>query len=262
MITIQKYVMAESLEEAYELNQDRKNIIIAGMLWTKTGSRGVNTAIDLSNLGLNKIEDMGDYYKIGAMVSLRQLETNKELNELTHNAMNDCMKHIVGVQFRNLATIGGSLFGRYGFSDPLTLFLALNARVELYNGGIVSLREFNTMRPDRDILVSVMVDKNISAVKYKSIRNNSTDFPVLTCAVSKIDNQYCTCIGARPLKAMEVLDKEGILNEINDENIQKYIEQVQSVCKTGTNQRGSQEYRTKMIGVLTKRSIKEIENDC
>jgi CO/xanthine dehydrogenase FAD-binding subunit len=261
MIDIQQYVKPETIQEAFDLNQDRKNLIIAGMLWTKMGSRSINTAIDLSGLGLDKIEDKGDYYKIGAMVSLRQLEINEQLNELTNGAINECMKHIVGVQFRNIATIGGSLFGRYGFSDPLTLFLALDARVELYEKGIVSLREFNTMRPDRDLLVSVLVDKNITAIKYKSIRNNSTDFPVLTCSVSKINGTYCTSIGARPLKAIEVVDEDGLLNEMNDENINTYIEKVKTICKTGTNQRGTSEYRTKMIGVLTKRLIKEIVED-
>ena len=36
------------------------------------------------------------------------------------------LRHIVGVQFRNCATIGGSIWGRYGFSDVLTMFLAMD----------------------------------------------------------------------------------------------------------------------------------------
>ena len=53
------------------------------------------------------------------------------LNELTHGAMRESVKDIVGVQFRNLATVGGSIFGRFGFSDVLTLFMAVGASVEL-----------------------------------------------------------------------------------------------------------------------------------
>ena len=49
--------MAESLEQAYELNQKKRNCIIGGMLWLKMGSRMVPTAIDLSTLGLNTIEE-------------------------------------------------------------------------------------------------------------------------------------------------------------------------------------------------------------
>lgn len=40
-----------------------------------------------------------------------------------------------------LATVGGSIYGRYGFSDVLTLLIGLDSYVELYKGGIVSLKE-------------------------------------------------------------------------------------------------------------------------
>ena len=57
MINIQKYVRAKSLEEAYTLNQKKKNRILAGMLWTRMESGNVPVAIDLCDLGLDKIEE-------------------------------------------------------------------------------------------------------------------------------------------------------------------------------------------------------------
>ena len=36
-----------------------------------------------------------------------------------------------------MATVGGSIWGRFGFSDVLTVFLAMDSYVELYKGGIV-----------------------------------------------------------------------------------------------------------------------------
>ena len=39
MITIQNYVRAQSLEEAWQLNQKKRNLIIGGMLWVKMGSK-------------------------------------------------------------------------------------------------------------------------------------------------------------------------------------------------------------------------------
>ena len=55
MINIQKYVRAKSLEEAYTLNQKKKNRILAGMLWTRMESGNVPVAIDLCDLGLDKM---------------------------------------------------------------------------------------------------------------------------------------------------------------------------------------------------------------
>lgn len=46
---------------------------------------------------------------------------------MTGGAVRESLRHIVGVQFRNLATVGGSIFGRFGFSDVLTMFLALDS---------------------------------------------------------------------------------------------------------------------------------------
>ena len=60
--------------------------------------------------------------------------------------MREAVRSIVGVQFRNLATVGGSIWGRFGFSDVLTLFLALDTRVLLYRAGEISLREFAGMK--------------------------------------------------------------------------------------------------------------------
>ena len=50
MFTIKKYVVADSLEEAYKLNQSKKANILGGLLWMKMGHKTIQTGIDLSNL--------------------------------------------------------------------------------------------------------------------------------------------------------------------------------------------------------------------
>ena len=109
MLTIQNYKKVESLEEAYELNQKKANRIVGGMMWMRMGDNRMNTAIDMSGLGLDKIEEKDDEFIIGAMASLRQIELHDGLNKYTHGAVCEAVKDIVGVQFRNLATIGGSI---------------------------------------------------------------------------------------------------------------------------------------------------------
>ena len=159
MISIKEYRKAESLEEAWELNQKRTNRIIGGMMWLKMSRGRVQTAIDLSGLGLDTIEERDDAFVIGSMVTLRQLETHPGLDAYTDGAVKEALRHIVGIQFRNGATVGGSLFGRYGFSDVLTLFMTLDAEVELYKGGVIPVSVFAEMSYDRDVLVRVIVKK-------------------------------------------------------------------------------------------------------
>lgn len=79
MVSIREFRMVESLDEAYELNKKRGNAIIGGMCWLKMQTRSINTAIDLSGLGLDKITEDKNCFKIGAMTTLRELETNKAI---------------------------------------------------------------------------------------------------------------------------------------------------------------------------------------
>lgn len=259
MLTIKNLVYPTTLEQAHEYALKPKSVIIGGMLWLKMQNREVDYAIDLSKLGLDQIEETEEEFKIGAMVCLRDLEKHVGLNHYTNNAIRESVRHIVGVQFRNLASVGGSLFGRFGFSDVLTCFLALDAYVELFPTGVVSIEEFANMRLSKDILVRVIVKKSPLKVVYKSMRNTSTDFPVLTCAATKTEaGTYCT-IGARPLKAMRFYDENHDLDDFNEENMQKYIEEVSSKLIVGGNLRGSKEYRQKIAKVLMKRALLELE---
>ena len=249
MITIQKYVRAQTLEEAWQLNQNKRNRILGGMLWLRLGKGSVNTAIDLCDLGLNAIEETEEAFSIGAMATLRDIELHEGLNAYSRNAVRNAVKDIVGVQFRNMATVGGSIWGRFGFSDVLTVFLALDSYVELYKGGIVPLVEFSKMKKDNDILVRLIVKKTPCKVVYSAMRNQRTDFPVLACAVSQMNGEYRASIGARPGRAMLV----------RRDNAEGFAALVAENTPTEGNLRGSAAYRTHLTRVLVERSMNELE---
>ena len=253
MITIQKYVRAQSLEEAWQLNQAKRNRIIGGMLWLRLGRGGVGTAIDLSGLGLDKIEETEEEYSIGAMATRRQLEQHEGLNAYCNGAVRNAVKDIVGVQFRNMATVGGSIWGRFGFSDVLTVFLAMDCYVELYKGGIVSLEDFANMKKDNDILVRLIVKKAPGKMIYTAMRNQRTDFPVITCALSNMGGEYRAVIGARPAKALVIRDENHLVPDGK-----AFAAYVADKTPTDSNIRGSAAYRTHLIRVLVERAAKEL----
>lgn len=259
MIKIKEYRKAESLEEAWELNQKRSNRVIGGMLFVKMSDANVHTVIDLSGLGLDKIEEDEEEFCIGCMVSLRQMEMHEGLNEYTNHAIREALRHIVGVQFRNLATVGGSVFGRYGFSDVLTVLLALDSYVELYKGGIVPMETFVSMKRDNDILVRIIIRKTPARAAYQSMRNSATDFPVITCSAAIIGDEVRLSVGARPAKAVLIRDEEGILAAgINSETAERFAQYAAGCIPTGSNMRGSAGYRAHLIRVLTERVMLEL----
>lgn len=279
MFYYNQYVRAQSLDEAYELYQKKPNFVLGGMLWLKMKNKTLGTAIDLCDLGLDQIDEDENEFRIGAYATLRQIETHEALNAYTHGAIAESLRHIVGVQFRNVATVGGSIWGRFGFSDVMTIFRALGAKVQLHKAGIMDLDEFAALpRTTRDVLVSVIVPKNAKGVVYLSQRNQSTDFPVLTCAVANRSGRYVAVIGASPYMAEPVWDEEGILDGIadaktdsnaaltdNSENnakIDKFAEYVAEHIRFGSNIRAGAEYREIICRVLTRRAVTQSLDIC
>lgn len=258
MLKIKNYVRAESLEQAYELNQARGNRIIGGMLWMKMSHAQIQTAIDLSGLGLDTIRETEDAFHIGCMVTLRDLELHEGLHELSSGAVRESVKNIVGVQFRNLATIGGSLFGRFGFSDVLTCFLALDTYVELYKGGIIPLEQFAAMKPDNDILTGVIVKKTPGKQVYQSFRNTRTDFPVLSVAVSVNGEKGKAVIGARPQKAVCISFSPDWKNKAE---LEAAAEKISAQVPMGSNIRAGAEYRSHLAEVLLRRAFEKIAGE-
>ena len=260
MMTIREYKRAESLEEAWQLNQKKPNRILGGMIWLKMETINVGTAIDLSGLGLDTIEETEDSFSIGAMVTLRQLEQHPGLAAYTHGAMREAVRHIVGVQLRNLATVGGSIYSRFGFSDVLTMFLAMDCDVELYKGGILPLQEYAQRPYDRDILVRLIVKKTPMQLYYQSVSNSQTDIPVLTCAAAKTAGGFRVAIGARPGKAV-LYTLQPNAAETPELTAARFAAEVRANIRTESNMRGSAEYRNHLAGVLVKRAVLKLEGN-
>ena len=225
------------------------------MHWLKMMNKNIGTAIDLSGLGLDKIEETDDTFEIGCMVTLRQLELHQSLNNYCNNAVRDAVKDIVGTQFRNTATVGGSIFGRYGFSDVLTVFLAMDTTVVLHKAGEIPLEEYAQMKADNDIIVKLIVKKTAKNICYLAQRHARTDFPMLTCAVGCVDGIWRASVGARPMRAVLVKDENNLLKEVNEKTAEEFAFYVSDKMSFGSNMRGSEEYRRMIAPVLIRRAI-------
>ncbi|MBQ4354578.1 MAG: FAD binding domain-containing protein [Clostridia bacterium] len=250
MLTIDQYLRPATLEEAYEAAQKKNSVVLGGMLWLRLGNRRIGTAVDLSALGLDTVEETDDAYRIGAYVSLRTLETHPAIGAVTDGVLRNAVRDIVGVQFRNLATVGGSVFGRFGFSDVVTSLLALGASVELYKTGTVSLEEFCRMGKVNDLLTHIRLPKKPVLASYQVQRSSATDFPVLnTCAVLCGDELRIT-VGARPSRAVlytfDADGADGAAGAVADQTV------------FASNTRASEEYRRHLCRVLVSRAAGDV----
>lgn len=271
MFTIRELVQPATLEEAYALLMNRKtNTVLGGCLFLKMGSKRIGTAIDLSHpdLGLQGIREHAESFEIGAMTTLRDLETYPPFQTAYQGVLPRAVSAIIGVQFRNGATVGASVFSKYGFSDVLTALLALEAEVELFHAGRMSLQTFLGRPYEKDILTKVWLPKNNRRAAYQSLHNSASDYPVLNAAVSEWEGQWRIVVGARPQRAALAEESSRTLSEqvkaggpllLQDEKVVTEIaRRAAEELSFGSNLRGSASYRQALCSVLVKRAILEV----
>lgn len=246
MAQYKNYVIAQTLDEAYALNAKKSTVIVAGNMWLRMCGMRRQTALDLSALGLDYIKEDEQGFIIGAMTTLRTMETHPALNAAFGGVFARAFEPIVGTQFRNGATVGGSVFSRFGFSDVSTLLLAMGAKVVTHARGEVPLDEFQREKWDRDILTAIRIEKGRSAA-IESVRLSKTDIPVLVCAASVDERGVRVVLGSRPARAMIVA--EGAKPEELD-----YMRMAADV-PMGSNARASEAYRRKVAPVLMERAV-------
>lgn len=257
------YHKVNTLDEAYALlTSDKSSSIIAGGAWLKFSKKTIENAIDLSNLNLDQIVETKEVFEIGCMTTLRQVEVNKPLIDFCNGIITKSINEIMGVQIRNIATIGGTVSGKYGFSDLLTPLLVLDTKLQFYKKGIISLEEFlNSKDHSSDILIKVIISKKIGKAKFISMKKTSNDFSVINIAVFKNKEECKIAIGARPngallaKKAMEYLDNNELYTE---EIINECANIASKEISFGSNIRGSKEYRIELCRVLIKRGLQEV----
>jgi CO/xanthine dehydrogenase FAD-binding subunit len=189
------------MEEAAKLVLREGGIPLGGGVWTGLNTRSMEVAVDLSRLGLDRIEDSGDEIMIGAMTTLRSLETSPLLEKTFGGVFARATEHIVGVQLRNIATIGGSVAGKYGFSDVVTLLSALGAQLLFHDGGRVGIEEFLLAPRDKPFLIASISVKKGRAAAFQSLRVTANGFPVLNACASFDGEAWRLAVGSRPAAA-------------------------------------------------------------
>jgi CO/xanthine dehydrogenase FAD-binding subunit len=265
MFTIRKLLQPDTIKEAYQLLQTEAGArIIAGGLFLRLSERlTIDNAIDISGLGLDRIEEKEDHFRIGAMVTLRDLETDKALNGYFNGMIGKSVSGILGVQFRNLASAGGTVAGRYGFSDLITALLALDVTLEFEGHGVVDLDRYLADRSiKKDLLKYILIKKNDSKCACQLLRNSETDFAILNVAVSKLGKEAAISVGARPkcaewaYRAMDALAD----SDWSDDALAKVADMAAEELSFGNNRLASAEYRKDMCRVLVLRALKEVRD--
>jgi CO/xanthine dehydrogenase FAD-binding subunit len=260
---IKNYHLVKSLKEAHEwIINEPKSVILGGGAWLKFMDRDIEHALDLKNLYMDQIKDDLEEIVIGSMTTLHQVETHYSIQSLYDGIVSKALSHILGVSFRNIATIGGSIVGRYGFSDVITPLLALDAKLMFYPPRTVDLKDFLLERGKvKEVLVAIRIPKQNGLGYYKKVSNTPLDFAILNLALTKHENKYNISIGGRPSVATRLEKTEKILNEatsLDDMLFNTVIESMNQDISFGDNQQASASYRQALAETYLIRAIKAV----
>lgn len=259
MFTFTNFFPASTIEEAYaELMKNRKNVLLGGTSYLRMGNTNYNTAVDISNIkNIDKIMEKEDSFEIGAMVSFRQLETDKNLYEW-FPVISKAVSDIVGVQLRNNVRVGATIFTKHGFSDLITALLSLDTYVVLHKGGELRLEDFlKEKETRRDILVKIIIKKEKLKTSFQCVRKSKADYSVLNMAVSRDEaGNMRVAVGSRPSRAVLAHKTMEFLKDNFDEKQAGEILQREIVF--GSNMRGTKEYRELLGVALLAKALKEV----
>ena len=241
MLAFMKVLQPKTVEEAYELATKNKTApMLAGGCWLRLGRRTWPSVIDMASLDLRYVREEEKEFVIGAMATQGDVERFEPLQQFCGGAVVKGVKEILGVQFRNTATMGGSVASRFGFSDIIPALLAVHADIVTFKGGRMSMQDYMTYR-DRDIL-----------------RISRGDFPLLTGALRRDENGVELYIGTRPgvpqlaAKASALLSEKGLsaAKEAGQLASEELVYQ--------SNSHASKEYRIEMVKAMVQRLAKEV----
>lgn len=259
MLSYAQLWQPKTIEEAVTMMEKNKFApFLAGTCWTRLGNRRMPAVIDLSGLNLRYIKEDEQNFAVGAMATEGDVEHHPGLLNLCHGVLPKAITPILGVQFRNMATIGGSIAAKFGFSDMLPTLLALQAEVVLAKAGRLSLTDYLTYS-DRDLLVEILVPKQEVPVASEALRKSASDFPYLTGSVRKDANGYSIYVGCRPSVAVKAEKASQLLTSKGITGLDEAAQLVGEEIKFQTNSHATAEYRRDMAISMTKRLVKEVE---
>ena len=246
------------------------------LLLMKEGLLRPRHLVDIKRIpGLGAITERDERLVIGATVTHRTVERSAVVRARAP-LVTAVARHVANVRVRNVGTVGGNLAFADPHSDLATLFLALDATVDLVSprgGRTLALDEFvrgpwDTTRADDELLasVTVMPERGRTAAAY--VKFGMHERPTLGVAVVlRLEAQgdrtrvadariAIGCVNPRPTRAR---DAEARLRGCDIVDLLDAAGEAAARAAAGADPaddlHGSADYKREMVAVFTRRAL-------
>jgi aerobic carbon-monoxide dehydrogenase medium subunit len=277
---MRRFELAEpqTLEEACALlNDDGDAKALAGgtvlLTLIKHGIFIPKTLVNLKKIGgMSSIDyDMQRGLRIGALTSIYDVESSPLVRQYYPSLAEAC--HVVAnIRIRNMATIGGNLAHGDYQSDPPTMLVALDARVELMRcegTRQMKLSEFllgsyETALQPGELLSTLVIPPPDSwrGTYIKFTTGSSEERPCAgIAALLRMEHGVCRdlrlVVGAVSTRPVRIHHAEEFARgkEITEAVLQTISAEASRVVEPIDDLRGSASYKRQLVGVLVRRAL-------
>jgi carbon-monoxide dehydrogenase medium subunit len=276
------YISPKTIEEACSLlaqHKDRVRVMAGGTdLLPKMKNRETapQYLIGLSAIrGLDYIEyDKGTGLRIGALATLAAV-TNSAVVRQKFTLLAEAISQMASVQIRNRGTVAGNLCNAVPSADTAPSLIVLGAKVKLSAPGkerLVPVEELFicpdvTCMAEGELVTEIQVPEppaGSGGTYLKLTLRRAMDLAIVGVAalVTVADgtcNDVKVALGAVAPTPIRAKGAEDILRGkvLEDKVIEEAAEAAMREAQPISDIRGSEDYRRKMVGVLTRRAVKQ-----
>lgn len=274
MTSVQTYQRPSSIEEAWRmLSEGGKSakLVGGGVDVALFAPPRISTLIDLALIANRTVEFRDDELVIGAGVTLTELLKSPLAEEYLDGILVRMLRKVASPLLRNAATVGGALASTHPWSDVITLFLALDARVTQYVGQLktTSLDELLEQRGimDRAIITEVIlpVPAKRTFAGFEDFVRTGFDVGMLNCACRlTIKDNVCKdvriVLGGTPDIGHRLEVVESALNDarLDPATIESAAELSAEVMPARDDVRASADYRRVLAAAGVRRCLMRI----
>ncbi|WP_334103026.1 FAD binding domain-containing protein [Mesotoga prima] len=270
---VNEYFRPKTVEEAYELMQndrDHSIFLSGGTIVALMESSRIEKIIDLKSLRLDTISVTEGEIVVGATTTIESFRKDpvirKEFDDFFYNAFS-----LVGSwQIRNMATIGGSVAPKLGWSDVSTCLLTTGSSLMIY--GVDGYQRmlvsdyFALPTGEKPLITHVMLKRDGWVSAFEKFSKTTFDIATVNVGLSiipernRIKGARVVC-GSRPQypARFESVEVAMVDLEINDVMPAIVRSLVYESFSGGSNMTASFEYRKHLASVLAQRAAEKVK---
>ena len=276
-----EYVAPTTVEEAVAALAEKGEAArpLAGgtdiLVQMRGGRRAVDRIVDVKKIPeLNELSyDAGSGLRVGAAVPCHRIYEDETI-AAAYPGLMDAATLIGGIQIQGRASLGGNLCNAAPSGDSIPALIAHNAVAEVAGPGgrrDVPVEDFCTA-PGRTVLgageflVALRIPAppdNFGASYLRFIPRNEMDIAVAGAGASVVldgDTVTACRVALASVAPTPVLAEEAgaalVGKSPSDEAIAEVAEAARAAAKPISDMRGTAEYRTHLVGVLTTRALR------